>query len=121
MVCTLSVAPRNCSGDCCRPPDPPTSRDSAAPPPNASVVPGIMMPTAWMLRPVGSTSRTSRVITTRWVTAVVSTIGDSPVTVIDSWRVPTFKSPFTFAVKSEVSSMPSRTTVAKPVSVKVTE
>ena len=56
----------------------------------------------------------------RCVIAVVSTIGDSPVTVIDSWSVPTFMSAFTFAVKSDVSSMPSRMTVPKPVSVKVT-
>ena len=78
------------------------------------------MPTAWMLRPVGSASSTSRVITTRCVIAGVSTIGDSPVTVIVSCSVPTFMSALTLAVKSEVSSMPSRTTVPNPVSVKVT-
>jgi hypothetical protein len=54
------------------------------------------------------------------VTLVVSTMGDSPVTVIVSCSVPTFISAFTVAMKSDVSSMPSRTTVPKPGSVKVT-
>ena len=42
MVCTVSPEPRYCSGDCWRFPKPPTSRDSAPPPPGAIVVPGIM-------------------------------------------------------------------------------
>ena len=49
-----------------------------APPPTAMVVPGIMMPTAWMLRPVGMASRTSRVITVRVVMLCVSTTGTRP-------------------------------------------
>ena len=59
-----------------------------------------MMPTAWMLRPVGSASRTSRVITTRCVMLCVSTMGDSPVTVSVSSSVPTFRS--TLIVGGEV-------------------
>ena len=78
------------------------------------------MPTAWMLRPVGNASRTSAVITTRCVRLCVSTIGDSPVTVSVSSSVPTFRSTLIVAVKSDVSSMPCRTTVWKPGSVKVT-
>ena len=78
------------------------------------------MPTAWMLRPVGSTSSTSRVMTVRAVMLCVSTIGDSPVTVIVSSTAPTFISALTVAVKFEVSSMPSRDTVANPGSVNVT-
>ena len=49
-----------------------------------------------------------------------STIGDSPVTVMVSSRLPTRRSPLTVATKSPVSSMPSRLTVLNPGSVKVT-
>ena len=59
-------------------------------------------------------------MTTRCVMPCVSTIGDSPVTVMVSSSVPTFMSALTCAVKSEVSSMPSRFTVPKPGSVNVT-
>ena len=47
-------------------------------------------------------------------------MGDSPVTVIVSSMAPTFRSALTVAVKEPVSSIPSRLTVLKPVSVKVT-
>ena len=50
----------------------------------------------------------------------VSTIGVSPVTVIVSASAPTFRSALTVAVNEPVSSMPSRLTVLKPVSVNVT-
>ena len=50
----------------------------------------------------------------------VSTIGDSPVTVIVSSSAPTLISAFTVAEKSDVSSMRSRDTVANPGSVNVT-
>ena len=53
-------------------------------------------------------------------TFCVSTIGLSPETVIVSSTEPTFMSALTFAVKAEVSSMPSRLTLLKPVSVNVT-
>jgi hypothetical protein len=79
-----------------------------------------MMPTAWMLRPVGSASRTSCVITTRCVMLCVSTIGDSPVTVSVSSSAPTLRSTLIVAVKSDVSSMPSRITVVKPGSSNLT-
>jgi hypothetical protein len=79
-----------------------------------------MIPTAWMLRPVGIASSTSRVMTTRCVTPCVSTIGDSPVTVMVSSSVPTRMSALMTAVKSEVSSMPSRLTTPNPGSVNVT-
>ena len=49
-----------------------------------------------------------------------STIGDSPVTVTVSSSAPTFSSASTVAVNVPVSSMPSRRTVLKPVSVNVT-
>ena len=51
---------------------------------------------------------------------VVSTTGASPVTVTVSSRAPTRRSAFTVAVKSPDSSIPSRLTVLKPVSVNVT-
>ena len=78
------------------------------------------MPTAWMLRPVGSASITSRVMTVRDVIAWTSTTGDSAVTVIVSSTAPTFSSALTGAVKSDVSSMRSRLTVLNPGSVNVT-
>ena len=54
-------------------------------------------------------------------TLCVSTIGVSPVTVMVSSSAPTFMSALMFAVNAPVSSMPSRLTVLKPVSVKVIE
>ena len=57
------------------------------------------MPIAWMLRPVGSTSRISRVMTVRVVMLCVSTIGDSPVTVIVSSIPPTLISALTLAAE----------------------
>jgi len=73
-----------------------------------------------MFRPVGITSSTSRVMTVRVVMFCTSTTGDSPVTVIVSATEPTFRSTLIEAVKSDVSSIPSRLTVLKPASVKVT-
>ena len=78
-----------------------------------------MMPTAWMLRPVGMVSSTSRVMTVRVVMFCTSTTGDSAETVIVSSTAPTFISPLIVAVKSDVSSIPSRLTVLKPGSVNV--
>jgi hypothetical protein len=49
-----------------------------------------------------------------------STMGVSPVTVTVSSIAPTRSSAFTAAVATPVSSMPSRFTVEKPGSVKVT-
>ena len=51
----------------------------------------------------------------------VSTIGVSPVTVMVSSRAPTFMSALIDAVNAPVNSTPSRLTVLKPVSEKVTE
>ena len=79
------------------------------------------MPTAWMLRPVGIASITSRVMTVRVVMLWVSTTGDSAETVIVSSSAPTLISALIVAVKSEVSSTFSRLTTLKPGSVKVTE
>jgi hypothetical protein len=72
-----------------------------------------------MLRPVGSASITSRVITVRVVMLCVSTTGDSAETVMVSSRAPTLRSALIVAVKSEVSSTFSRLTTLKPGSVKV--
>jgi hypothetical protein len=121
IVCTVSLDPRYCNGDCCRLPEPPTSRDSAPPPPTEIAVPGIMMPTAWMLRPVGMASSTSLVITVRFVMLCVSTTGDSAETITVSSTAPTFMSLLTVAVKSEVSSIPSRLKTLKPGKVNVIE
>ncbi|PYQ89696.1 MAG: hypothetical protein DMG03_01980 [Acidobacteria bacterium] len=90
------------------------------PPPNETLVPGIMIPTAWMLRPVGIASSTSRVITVRVVMFCTSTTGDSAATVIVSSTAPIFISALIVAVKSEVNSTFSRFTTLKPGSVKVT-
>ena len=49
-----------------------------------------------------------------------STVGDSPVTVIVSSRLPTRRSALTVATNSPRSSMLSRFTTLKPGSVKVT-
>ena len=73
-----------------------------------------------MLRGVGKVSSTSRVSTVCLVTDWTSTSGDDPDTVIVSSSDPTFMSAFTLAVKSVDSSIPSRFTVEKPGSVKVT-
>jgi len=88
----------------------PAPAKPAPPPPKAIAVPGIMMPTAWMLRPVGSASSTSRVITVRCVMPCTSTTGDSADTVIVSSTAPTFISTVMVAVKSDVSSPFSRRT-----------
>ena len=53
-------------------------------------------------------------------TLCVSTMGVSPVTVIVSCSVPTFRSALIVAVNEPVSSMPSRLTLLKPVSENVT-
>src|SRR5580765_2292849 len=51
----------------------------------------------------------------------MSTVGESPVTVIDSASEPTRRSALTAAVNADVNSTPSRFTVLKPVNVNVTE
>ena len=73
-----------------------------------------------MLRAAGSSSSTARDSTVCLVADCMSTSGDSPVTVIDSSSVPTFSSALIVAVKSVVSTMPSRFTVPKPASANVT-
>ena len=73
-----------------------------------------------MLREVGSVSIRSRVSTCVRDACCTSTTGAAPDTVTDSCSVPTFRSPFTVAVKFDGSSSPSRTTVLNPVSEKVT-
>ena len=50
----------------------------------------------------------------------VSTIGDAPLTVIVSSSAPTCRSALIVAVKPEVNVTPSRRTVLKPCSLKVT-
>ena len=72
------------------------------------------------LRSVGRTSMASRDAVASFVVLVVSTMGDSPVTVTVSSIVPTFRSALTFAVNPDVSSMPSRLTVANPGRVNAT-
>jgi hypothetical protein len=69
---------------------------------------------------VGSDSLTASDNTVDWTTFRVSTVGASPETVIVSSTLPTLSSAFTVAVNDPVNSMPSRLTVVKPGSVKVT-
>ena len=73
------------------------------------------------MRPVGMVSIASRLSTWVCTAVVTSTIGASPVTVIDSSSAPTLMSALIVIVNSDGSSMPSRRTVGNPVSVKVTE
>ena len=54
------------------------------------------------------------------VVLCTSTSGASPVTVMVSATLPTFRSAFTVAANEPLSSIPSRFTVVKPVSVNVT-
>ncbi len=78
------------------------------------------IPIAWILRPVGTASSTSRVITVCVVTLWTSTIGVEPATVIVSSTAPTAIWGLTVAVKPAVNSMPSRMMVRKPGSENVT-
>ena len=84
------------------------------------LTPGIMKAATCGVRPVGMASSSSWLIT-RWRFALwMSTIGDSPVTVTVSSTAPTRISALTVAANEPLSSMPSRLTVLKPGSVKVT-
>ena len=81
---------------------------------------GVIAAKLTKLRSVGSTSIASRDTVASRTTFWVSTIGDSPVTVTVSSTAPTRMSALTLAVNPAVSSMPSRFTVLKPLSVTVT-
>ena len=65
---------------------------------------------------VGTVAISSVVMTRCCVTRVTSTSGLAPVTVSVSLRSPTFISPFTVAVKFEVSCTPAFVKVANPCS-----
>jgi hypothetical protein len=69
---------------------------------------------------VGMASRISRLATNCERLFTTSTIGDSPVTVIDSSRVPTWSSPLICAVKAPCNTTPSRRTVRNPVRLNTT-
>ena len=83
-------------------------------------MPGINSAVAAHERAVGMRRQQSLLIVVCRRTLCVSTIGVSPLTVIVSATPPTFRSALTVAVNEPVSSMPSRLTVLKPVSVNVT-
>ena len=85
------------------------------------VTPGMSTP-IWPVdfMPAGIALSTSRVTTFCCVTFCTSTTDAWPDTVIVSSSDPTFMSALTDAVNAPVSSMPSRLTVLKPVSVNVT-
>ena len=112
---TLSLfdEPCTCSVGCCMICVPPTSGV-------AVVTPAINWPTAKGSLPVGIVSSISRLITDCDTELRTSTIGDAPdtVTVSSSW--PTASSTLTVAVNEAPNRMPSRRTVRKPGSVKVT-
>ena len=84
------------------------------------LTPGTRTLKFWKLRPVGSASIRSCDSDLRCVTLCVSMSGLSAVTVTVSSTAPTRNSAFTVAVKSDVSTMPSRFSALKPGSVKVT-
>ena len=69
---------------------------------------------------VGSLEETITVSTWDFALELTSTTGDAPDTVTDSSSAPTFISPLIVAVKPAGSSTPSRLTVLKPSSEKVT-
>jgi hypothetical protein len=92
----------------------------AARPLLSTVRPGIALSTAPYARVVGRVSRTPALITVSRRVFWTSTTGDSPLTVTVSSRAPTFISADTLAVADPASSIPSRLTVLKPVSVNVT-
>ncbi len=86
-----------------------------------ALTPGISTPRFTKYLPVGIASTVSLVNTVCRCTPCTSTIGASPVTVIVSSWAPTRISTLIVAVKSPAIVMPSRFTVLKPGSVKVTE
>ena len=85
-----------------------------------SVTPFSVDPTAQMLRPVGTDSRSCWVMTCCWVDDCRSTTGDAPDTVMVSSRPPTRMSALIGAVKFATSSIPVRVTTENPVIVNVT-
>ena len=82
--------------------------------------PGISAERPFSVRPPGRISICSFVSTVWVIVFFTSTTGDAPDTVTVSCRLPTRKSAFTLASKVPCSTTPSRRTVLKPVSVKVT-
>ena len=82
--------------------------------------PDISAPSVGTLRPVGTASSTARLSTTCCTALWTSTVGVPPVTVMLSSSEPTRMSALICAVKLAGSSRPSRTTVLKPGSEKVT-
>ena len=74
----------------------------------------------WMVRPVGTCSRISAVITSTLALLETSTVGDAPVTVIASSMAPTSRVALSVPVKSTRSSTASCRCCLKPGSVKVT-
>ena len=83
-------------------------------------MPGISVAAVNWVRPLGIAASTSASITRCLVALCTSTIGDAPVTVTVSSSVPTRRSALTVALNDPVNSTPSRFTVLKPVSEKVT-
>ena len=81
---------------------------------------GSAFPMVVKSRPVGIASSTSRVSTSSRVELTKSTIGESPVTVMDCSTPATSMSAFTGATKFVVSTIPSRRIVLNPASVKTT-
>ncbi len=71
-------------------------------------------------RAAGIAAMRSFAIVVCCLTLCVSTMGDSPETVIVSARFPTLRSALIDAVKVPVSSIPSRLNVLNPVRLKVT-
>ena len=65
-------------------------------------------------RPDGTPSRISCVITVCWRFDLVSTVGESPVTVIDSLTLPTSSFALTVAVNDALIWIASRVIVLKP-------
>ena len=82
--------------------------------------PGVSSAAVCGVRPNGSVSSSSRLITRSWRMLRVSIVGAAPDTVIVSLTLPTRRSAFTVVVAVPTTSMPSRFTVVNPANVKAT-
>ena len=101
ITCTVSLVPRNCSGDWFIIVDPPTSREIVPLPAARSVTPGISTPTASALRLPSAACRSLRGRRSAGAAELsTSTRGASAVTVIVSVCAPSVSCMSMAAVKS---------------------
>ena len=95
--------------------------DSAAPVVSPTLIPGVALSSAPAARVAGICCTVLLLSTVSFCALWTSTTGVSPVTVIVSATPPTFISTGIVIVEDPVNWMPSRLTVVKPESVKLSE